>query len=101
MKAWSLADWCDELHVKPSECGSGDPHTMAHRAWQCCPGSQMKKRDLEGDGTWPRSHSQEVAELGFHPTRDRSGKGRKSFLKIKEVPTTSGGARAEAVLGRT
>ena len=55
----------------------------------------------EGDGTWPRSHSQKVAELGFHPTRDRSIEGQEILLEIKEAASLSGGgARVEAVLGR-
>lgn len=43
----------------------------------------------EVDGTWPKSYSQEVAELGFHPTRDRSIEGQEVLLEIKEAASLS------------
>ena len=42
-----------------------------------------------------------MAELGFHPTRDRSVEGQEILLEIKEAAALSGGgARVEAVLAR-
>lgn len=39
-----------------------------------------EEKGSEGDGTWPKSYSQKVAELGFHPTRDRSIEGQEVLL---------------------
>lgn len=71
------------------------------QAWQCCPGSQMKKRDLKemelGQGHIARKwQSWDSIPLGT------GAEGQEVLLEIKEAaPLSGGGARAEAVLGRT
>lgn len=71
------------------------------QAWHCCPGSQVKKQGLKemelGQGHIARKwQSWDSIPLGT------GVEGQEVLLEIKEAaPLSGGGARAEAVLGRT